>query len=221
MARLIFDLDGTLVHSAPTMAAAANAYLLEIGRPAQPVETVIGFVGHGMRKLVERLLIHTGGIPDTGLDPALGRYAEIYYADPLTGTEAYSGVHAALAGFHGAGHGLGVCTQKPNPPALTILRRLGFMPPITAFTGGDSLDVLKPDPRMFWHAADQLAEGPAAMVGDSMTDAQTAHAAGVPFFLYTRGYRHDAPEAMRPTAQFDDFAQLPALVADWLARRAA
>ena len=82
---------------------------------------------------------------------------------------------------------------------MAILRALGLMPPIAALTGGDSLDVLKPDPRMLAHAAAQLPAGPVIFVGDSEVDAETAEAAGVPFLLHTEGYRH-GPAAALPHA---------------------
>ncbi len=213
MTRIVFDLDGTLVHSLPGIAAAANALLAEYGRPALPIGTVEGFVGHGSRVLVERMLAASGAEAPDGIDGAYARYLELYLADPIAGTTSYPGVAEALAELAAAGHGLAVCTQKPLAPARHILTGLALMPPITGVTGGDSLDVLKPDPRMFHHAADQLPPGPAVMVGDSETDAATARAAGVPFLLHTRGYRHASIEAIAPDAAFDDFRALPDLVA--------
>ena len=130
----------------------------------------------------------------------------------MTGTVAFPGVREALAGLAAAGHGLGVCTQKPNAPAVTILRALGLMPPIAALTGGDSLDVMKPDPRMLAHAAAQLPEGPVIFVGDSEVDAATAEAAGVPFLLHTEGYPGGGG-GLRHHGAFADFAELPGLVA--------
>lgn len=218
MARLIFDLDGTLVHSVPTMAAAANAMLAGLGRPPVPETTVLGFVGHGMRRLVEALLEHTGGVPAAGPDPQLAAYRRHYDADPLTGTAVYAGVHAALARLAAAGHGLAVCTQKADAPARAILAGLGLAPPITGFTGGDSAGALKPDPRIFRHAGDQLPPGPAIMIGDSETDAATARAVGAPFLLRLGGYNHLPLERLGVTAAFDDFADLPDLVAATLAR---
>jgi phosphoglycolate phosphatase len=211
-ARIIFDLDGTLVDSNPSLSAAGNALLRELGRPAVPAEVCATFVGNGARALVERLLAHSGGVPGEGVDPHLARFREIYGADPVTGTVAHAGVPQALAALAAAGHGLAVCTQKPNGPAETILRALGLMPPITGLTGGDSLGVLKPDPRMLEHAAAQLPPGPVLYVGDSHVDAATAEAAGVPFLLYTEGYRLFPVEELRHTATFSDFAALPALV---------
>jgi phosphoglycolate phosphatase len=213
MARIVFDLDGTLVDSAPSLTAAANRMLAEIGRAPLEVATTRGFVGHGVAVLVERVLNHTGGVPVGGAAPHLARYRDIYYADPVSGTAVFDGVPAALAALDAAGHGLAVCTQKPCLPARTILRALGLMPPITGLTGGDSLAVLKPDPRMLAHAAAQLGEGPLVYVGDNEVDAETAAAAGVPFLLHTEGYRHAPPSALRHVAAFSDFAELPDLVA--------
>jgi phosphoglycolate phosphatase len=212
MARVIFDLDGTLVESAPSLTAAANALLAELGRAPLAEATTRGFVGHGVEVLVERVLHHTGGIPGDAIAPHLGRFRAIYNADPVTGTTAFPGVPAALAALANAGHGLGVCTQKPNAPALAILRGLGLMPPVAALAGGDSLDVLKPDPRMLHHAADQLPIGPIILVGDSEVDAATAEAAGVPFLLHTEGYCKVPHATLRQHGSFADFADLPGLV---------
>jgi phosphoglycolate phosphatase len=220
MARVLFDLDGTLVESAPTIVAAANALLREMGRRLLPHATVVGFVGQGIDRLVDRTLLASGGLPPEGPEQARARYRVIYGADPLAGTAAYPGVHAALDRLSVAGHGLAVCTQKPVAPARALLEGLGMMPPITGLTGGDSLEVLKPDPRLVEHAAAQLAPGPVVFVGDSETDAATAANAGVPFLLHLNGYRH-RPLAEIPSAgAFEDWAELPSLVERILAEAA-
>jgi phosphoglycolate phosphatase len=220
VARLVFDLDGTLVHSVPTMAAAANAMLAGLGRPPVPEAAVLGLVGRGMRRLVERLLERTGGVPGGDVAPHLAAYRHHYDADPLTGTTLYPGVAAALARLAAQGHGLAVCTQKADAPARAILAGLGLTPPVAGFTGGDSLPgVLKPDPRLFRHAADQLPPGPELLIGDSETDAATARAAGVPFLLRLGGYNHLPPDALGAAASFSDFADLPDLVAATVAAR--
>ena len=212
MARIVFDLDGTLVHSLPSIASAGNALMAELGRPALPEATVSGFVGQGAGRLVERMLGATGGPPDGNPAPLLARYHEIYDADPVSGTAAYAHVPEVLARLASAGHGLAVCTQKTVAPARRVLTVLGLMPPVTGLSGGDSIGVMKPDPRILHHAADQLAPGPVVLVGDSETDAATARAAGVPFLLHTPGYRHASVAEIAPDAAFDDFRDLPALV---------
>ena len=212
-ARLIFDLDGTLIDSAPTICAAGNALLAELGRPPLEAGTIMSLVGMGVRNLVAGMLREGGGVPGGELAPHLARYRAIYEADPCAGTEPYPGVRETLAALAEDGHGLGVCTQKPDPSALRILRGLGLMPPITGFTGGETLDVLKPDARMFWHCAGQLGEGPPIMIGDSEIDAATARAAEVPFVLHVPGYRKASVAEIAPDACLEDYGALPAIVA--------
>jgi phosphoglycolate phosphatase len=221
MARIIFDLDGTLVESAPSLAAASNALLAELGRGPLAVDTVKTFVGHGIGRLIERVLATTGGEPEMGFEAALARYKEIYFADPVTGTEPNPGVREALAELADAGHGLAVCTQKSNEPSRRILEELDLMPPITALTGGDSLGVLKPDPAMLWHAAEQLPPGEVIYIGDSGTDGATAKNAGVPFLLYANGYCHEPLRSVPSVAIFESFTDVPALVRHVLESRAA
>lgn len=216
MARIIFDLDGTLIDSIGSLVAAVNALLAEFGRDPLDEAMVSGFVGHGVTVLMTRALTHTGGIPGGDVAPHVGRFQAIYNADPVAGTRVYAGVHEALGALAAAGHGLGVCTQKPHRPSLTLLRALGLMPPVTALTDGDSLAVMKPDPEMLFHTAAQLPDGPIVFVGDSEVDAVTAAAAGVPFLLHTHGYCHVPPAKLRQAGQFDSYAALPALVAQVL-----
>jgi phosphoglycolate phosphatase len=221
MARVIFDLDGTLVDSAPSITAAANRVLARLGRPPVSVPTVTRFVGQGMAALVERLLRHTGGVPPEGVAPHLARYRAIYGSDPVAGTATFPGVPAALAELAAAGHGLAVCTQKPAEPARRLLEGLGLMPMIGGLTGGDSVGALKPDPRLLRHAAAQLPPGPVIYVGDGETDAETAQNARVPFLLHTCGYRRRPITAIPHTAAFDDFTLLPGLVEALLRERVA
>jgi phosphoglycolate phosphatase len=210
MARVIFDLDGTLVDSAASLTAATNALLSELGRAPLSSATAQGFVGHGVAVLVRRMLDHTGGIPEPGLEACVARFRTIYAADPVTGTTTFPGVPEALAALAAEGHGLGVCTQKPHLPARRLLQDLGLMPPIAALTDGDSLGVMKPDPRMLAHTAAQLPVGPVIFVGDSGVDSATAEAAGVPFLLHTEGYPGEG--SLRNVGSFAHFSELPALV---------
>ena len=213
MARVVLDLDGTLIDSNPTLWTAGSALLAELGRPPVPEDDAVAFIGKGVDALVKALLDHTGGVPGDDLPAHVARFRAIYALDPVTGTTVYPGVADALAALAAAGHGLAVCTQKPNAPALVLLRELGLMPPITGFTGGDSLEVLKPDPRMLAHAAGQLPPGPVVLVGDSEIDAATAVASGVPFLLHTRGYRLDSDRPLANDGAFAAWSELPGLVA--------
>lgn len=211
--RLICDLDGTLADSAPSLCAAGNRLLASLGRPPVTVETYKGFVGRGQRVQVERLLTHTGGVPGGDVTPFLAAFRETY--DPLEASTPYPGAVEALATLAAEGWRLAVCTQKTVGKARRLLEGLGFA--VEHVVGGDSVqgpdgqEVLKPDPRVIAAALAPLGEGPAAYVGDSETDAETAHAAGLPFLLHLDGYRHGPAEALNPAAAFADFAELPAL----------
>ena len=211
--RLVCDLDGTLADSAPSLCAAGNRLLAALGRDPVTVETYKSFVGRGQRVQVERLLTHTGGVPGGDVTPFLTAFREGY--DPLEASSAYPGAAEALAALAAEGCRLAVCTQKPEAKARRLLTGLGFA--VEHVVGGDSLrgddgqEVLKPDPRVIAAALAPLGEGPAAYVGDSETDGQTARAAGLPFLLHLNGYRHGSPEDLAPDAAFADFAELPAL----------
>lgn len=211
--RLVFDLDGTLIDSAGSLAAAANALLAELGREPLSLTTVKGFIGHGVDRLIERVLSATGGIPDGRAAPHQARFRAIYGADPVSGVEIYPDAVEAVKELAAAGHGIAVCTQKPERPARQLLEALGFMPPVSGLTAGDSLDVLKPDPRLVTHAADQIGSGPIVFIGDSEVDAETARNAGVPFLLHLRGYHHGSLSAIARSGEFDRFDHLPGLLA--------
>ena len=211
--RIVFDLDGTLVDSAPSLCAAGAALLAELGRPPVDVETYKTFVGRGVLVQVERLLAHTGGIPGGDATPHFERFKQLY--DPLSKTRAYPGAVAAVATLAARGWRIGLCTQKPEAPARKILAALGF-DAVEAVAGGDSIPgALKPDPRLF-RLATPPGEGPVLYVGDSETDAETAEAAGAVFLLHLNGYRNGPVPA---AAEFADFAALPNL-AEKVLRRA-
>ena len=210
---LIFDLDGTLVHSAPSLCAAGNALLAELGRAPVSLETYIGFVGKGMRRQVEGLLAHTGDVPGE-FEAHFARFRETYDADPLVATKAYPGVVAALERLAGRGHRMGICTQKAGAPARAVLEGLGLTRFFEVITAGDTLDVLKPDPAMPAHTLAGLGGGPALFMGDSETDAATARAAGMPFVLHALGYHHGALADMGADAVFEAWDEVPRLVED-------
>lgn len=206
--RLICDLDGTLIDSAPALCAAGNTLLDALDRPPVTVETYKQFIGLGQRVQVERLLRHTGGIPGGDVAPWLARFRAAY--DPGAAT-AYPGAAEALRTLAAQGWRLAVCTQKPEGKARQALAATGFS--VAHVVGGDTLgpEVLKPDPRVLAAAADPLGRGPAVYVGDGETDAQTAHQGGLPFLLHLNGYRHGPAQAMRAAAMFLHWKDFPPL----------
>jgi phosphoglycolate phosphatase len=207
---VIFDLDGTLVDSVGSLAAAGATLCRELGRPTVSAGDYAAFVGRGIKAQVVDLMAATGGLPDDGGEAAFARFQQIYAADPLSGVETYPGAREALLALADQGYALGVCTQKPEGPARAILSALGLMPPVVSVVGGDTLPgVLKPDPAMLARAAEPLGEGPLIYVGDSGVDAKTAENAGVPFVLTGWGYRAADPKC---DAVIESFAELPDVV---------
>jgi phosphoglycolate phosphatase len=138
-------------------------------------------------------------------------------ADYATGatdlTQLYPGVPEALSVLLGAGHVLGICTNKPEAPARHVLEAFGLTGFFPVVLGGDSLPQRKPDPAPLRAVAEALGGGAVIFVGDSEVDAETAEAAGVPFLMFTESYRQSEVEEIAHAARFDSFAALPELVA--------
>ena len=201
---VIFDLDGTLIHSAPDLHAAANVMLAGLGRPALTLEQVTGFIGNGVPVLVERCIAATGG----GSEPmALSRFSDAYDAAPTALTRAYPGVVGMLEHLAAAGARMAICTNKPEGPTRRILSDLGLERYFEAIVGGDSLPVRKPDPAPLLHAIEALGAelSETLYIGDSETDAETARRARCAFWLFTQGYRHRPAMDLPADRRFDTF----------------
>lgn len=208
---VIFDLDGTLVDSAPDLHAAALALLDERGAAPVSLAQVHGFVGNGVAKLVERCL-DAAGTPAKGaeLAGAVARFKDHYGAAPARLTHPYDGVEAMLGALSARGLLLGVCTNKPEALTRQVLAGVGLDRHLRAAVGGDTLTAMKPDPEPLRHCAGLLGVGidEALYVGDSETDADTAEAAGMGFALYSGGYRKRPLDLFEDCFVFHDFAAL-------------
>lgn len=210
---VIFDLDGTLIDSAPDIVAAAGRVLAAFGLPPLSDATIRGFVGKGLPNLVARLIEASGHAPDGALfAPMMARF-ETEYLTAHDMTTIYPGAVLALQALAETGAALGLCTNKPIAPTLAVLNHLGLRGHFPVIMGGDSLPVRKPDPAHFHAVAQALGRPRAVLVGDSEVDADTAQAARVPFFLFTEGYRRSPVAAIAHHAAFDRFADLPSLLA--------
>lgn len=217
MRAAVFDLDGTLVDTAPDIRAVANAVLAaeRLGPPLTMAETR-GFVGDGTAVFVERMLLARAGVAEPARAArALARFLALY-DDAVVLSRPYPGAAAALVRLEGAGFALALCTNKPERPARALLAHLGLARHFALVVGGDSLPARKPDPAPLRHAVAALGAGVAALVGDSEVDAATAAAAGLPFVLHTEGYRRTPVAAIAHAAAFADFAALPGLLAGLL-----
>jgi phosphoglycolate phosphatase len=208
---VVFDLDGTLIDSAPDIRAAVNRMLAAEGLAALDLPTVVSFVGHGLPTLVSRVIAHCGLPLDQHARLTAATLAE-YNQGATKLTRLYPGVEDALAALKHAGHRLGICTNKPEPSARALLVDMGLMQHFQSVVGGGRLPMLKPDPAMLHLSVQELGGGPACFVGDSEVDADTAVAAGVPFLLFTEGYRKSPVAALPHKAAFNDYRELAALI---------
>ena len=210
---LVFDLDGTLIDSAPQIHAAANIVFGAKGLPAFSKETVRGFIGNGVGVLVSRLMAAQGLKDNTALHGELEENFIKIYEEAFDLTSLYPGVAEALNSLAAAGHPMGICTNKPEGPARAVLRHFDLDRHFKVVIGGDSLPLRKPDPAPLLAALHALPADTSLFVGDSEVDAETASAARVPLALYTQGYRTAAVETLGAKLIFDDFRALPGLVA--------
>lgn len=213
---VVFDLDGTLVDTAPDLTATMNEVLAELGRPPLAVDSVRLMVGRGARLLISRGLAASGDpVGEAELDRLVERFLIRYETRIAEASRPFPGLEDALNALSGQGAVAAVCTNKPERLSLLLLEALGLASRFSAVVGGDSLDVRKPDPRHLV-ATIERAGGIAAqavMVGDSATDRDAARAAGVPFVGVSFGYTETPMAELGPDILIDEFSELPAAVA--------
>lgn len=209
--RIIFDLDGTLVDSAPDLRRAANLMLASLGRAPITLAETVSFVGNGLPKLAERALL-ARGVAEADHAPLIEMMRATYEAETVVETRVYPGVMDALETLLDAGHRLGICTNKPETPARALLDTLDLARFFDVVIGGDTLPVKKPDPAPLLQSFVVLGEGAQLYVGDSEVDAETAVRAGVDFALFTEGYRKSPVEELPHRVRFSDFAELSTML---------
>jgi phosphoglycolate phosphatase len=219
IAAVAFDLDGTLIDSAPDISLALNAALAQEGLQRFDLATVRAWIGDGPDVLIARALAEQGvgvemgnskggGNGDTDIDPEgaalrlrLRRAFDMAtLAAPLVEGFVYPGILDLLAGLHGV-LPMVVVTNKPTPLARAVLGAAGILPFVAQVQGADTAPLRKPAPAMLLAAAQALGVAPARllMVGDGPADMLAAHAAGCPAALVAWGYGgHAVPAHLTP-----------------------
>jgi phosphoglycolate phosphatase len=206
---LVFDLDGTLVDSAPDITGAANATLAEFGAPPLTLVAITRMIGDGAPKLMERAL--AAARLDLPLSIVMPIFMRHYDAHATRLVQPYPGVVATLEILRDAGYRLGVCTNKPIVATRLVLDVCGLDGYFNACIGGDSMPQRKPAAEPLLATIAKLGGEPhqAVMIGDSSTDRATAEAAGIPALILPSGY---GPEDITATPGFTSFADLPRLL---------
>jgi phosphoglycolate phosphatase len=210
---LIFDLDGTLVDTAPDLLSALNAILLREGRRAVDHGDLRHLVGYGARRMLVEAFMMTGGpVEDARLPGLIDDYIAHYKMHVAVASRPFPGVEETLAALRARGVKLGVLTNKPQELTDLLLPALGLDSYFDAIHGAGRYSYNKPDARVLHHVVDELGGGPAMMIGDSVTDVQTARAANVKVILVSFGYTPEPAHALGADAVVDHFADIPETV---------
>ncbi len=193
---IVLDLDGTLLHSAPELAGAANLMLHDMGRPAASQDLLMSYIGNGISWLVKRAL--TGDMhaePDAALFDQAMPVFEKHYTALLLQSKPYPGVMEGLQAMKQAGFRLGCVTNKAERFTTPLVQGTGLAPYFEIVLSGDTLPEKKPHPLPLLHSAKffGVPVEKLLMIGDSKNDAIAARAAGCPVFCVPYGYNHGKP----------------------------
>jgi phosphoglycolate phosphatase len=213
---LVFDLDGTLVDTAPDILGALNAVLAREGHSPVRRRDLGHLVGHGVPTMLAAAFARTGSpFPDARATALVDGFVAHYRDHLADESRPFPGVVETLETLAADGARLGVLTNKPQELAEPLLAALDLTRFFAAIHGAGRFSYVKPDARVFHHVVDDMggAAGGAIMIGDSTTDVLTARAAGVPAILVSYGYSPDPVETLGAAAVTGDFTALPPLVA--------
>jgi phosphoglycolate phosphatase len=213
---LVFDLDGTLVDTAPDLVAATNHALADLGLKPVPDAALRASIGRGARYMIVEALRQTGiTLPEPDVDRLLERFLSYYEANIAATSRPFDGAVTALTALREAGNRLVVCTNKREDLSRLLLDALGMTPLFEALAGRDTFTVHKPHPEHLRQVV-RLAGGDPAraiMIGDTSIDVATARAASVPVIACSFGYPDMPIAALAADRLIDHFDELPAAVA--------
>jgi phosphoglycolate phosphatase len=221
---VVFDLDGTLVDTAPDLVETLNVVLAREGLSAVPYAEGRMLVGGGARYMIERGLASQGtSRTKADLDRMFGDFIAHYSLHVADRSRAFPGVEEALDVLAAGGYRLAVCTNKLERLSMRVLDALGLSGRFAAICGQDTFGVQKPNPeflRKTLERAGGVLEA-AIMVGDSSTDITTAQAAGIPVIAVDFGYTNIPVSQFAPDRIISHFNVLADSVTELLALRDA
>jgi phosphoglycolate phosphatase len=219
-----FDLDGTLVDTAPDLIGTLNVILGEHGHTGLPLASARVLVGHGARVMLARGFAAAGEtLAPAEMDRLFDRFIDLYLARIARESRPFPGALAAMDALEAAGARLAICTNKPTGLSLALLDALDITQRFAAVMGPDTAGAAKPDPRHLLTviAAAGGTPGRAVMVGDARTDTDAAKAARVPVIAVSFGYSDIPPIDLAPDILIDHFDELPAAARRLLTARGA
>ncbi len=222
MRTIVFDLDGTLIDTAPDLISTLNLILAREGLPDVPYEAARRMIGGGARGMIEKAVITEGRAGSrTDLDRMFAAFIEHYAAHIADRSRPFPELEATLDRLAGEGRRLAVCTNKLEWLSVRLLDTLALTSRFVTICGQDTFGVQKPDPEMLRRTIMRAGGDPAdaVMVGDSGTDVRTARAANVPVIAVDFGYSEVPIESLQPDRLIGSFADLPAAIQELEAGR--
>jgi phosphoglycolate phosphatase len=220
---IVFDLDGTLVDTAPDLINALNHVLHREGLPAVPIRSARTMIGAGARKMIERGLEAEGRMVSVAdMDRMTADFIGFYADNIAVESRPFEGLEASLDHLASAGHALAVCTNKLEWLSKRLLDQLGLSRRFAAICGADTFGVQKPDPTILRETVARAGGKLTAsiMVGDAGTDVGVARRAGVPVIGVSFGYT-DVPIAeLKPDRLIHHMRDLPAAASSLMAAEA-
>jgi len=221
-ALVVFDLDGTLVDTAPDLIAALNVTLRKEGIPELPLASARNLIGGGARKLIERGLEVEGRNCTVAEIDAMLKNFIAYYAEHIADlSRPFDGLHTALDELAAKGAAFAVCTNKLEWLSKLLMDRLELSHRFKAICGADTFGVAKPDPAFLRQTVARAGGDMAAtiMVGDAGTDVGVARRASVPVVGVTFGYTETPIEELNPDRVISSMVDLPRAVLELLDQR--
>ncbi len=222
---IVFDLDGTLVDTAPDLMASLNHTIAAADLRPVVYEDLTHLVGHGARAMIERAFtLRQTPLDQDRLQALLERFIKHYGENMPGDSTVFPGLTASLDSLAAAGYRLAVCTNKLESLARPLIEKLGLAPYFQAITGGDTFEMRKPDPRHLTETILLAGGDPARalMVGDSINDILAARNAGIACLAVPFGYSDEPIESLGADALITHFDQLtPALAERLIAEKRA
>ncbi|TNE38265.1 MAG: HAD family hydrolase [Alphaproteobacteria bacterium] len=212
---LIFDLDGTLVDTAPDLLAALNHVFSSLGDYELNLSQIRQMVGQGARALICEGLDHFNlEKSESEIDGLMEVFLPYYFENVCVHSKPFDGLMELLPRWRAEGHPLAVCTNKLEAPSRKLLSALQMDGFFDAIVGRDTTTAQKPDPTPLFHAIEAVGGAPdhAIFVGDSITDLKTAHAANVPLVLVSFGYTEVPARELGADVVIDHFDELGAAI---------
>jgi phosphoglycolate phosphatase len=219
---VVFDLDGTLVDTAPDLINALNYVLKREGLPPVPLQSARGMIGQGARRLIERGMEVEGREATPDEISRLTADFIAHYAEHIADeSRPFAGLEAALDALSAQGYRFAVCTNKLEWLSKRLLERLGLTSRFDAICGADTFGVSKPDPVILQQTVARAGGNMSAvvMVGDAGPDIGVARRANVPVVGVSFGYTEVPIADLKPDLLINHMAELPAAVNKLLAAR--